>query len=125
MLLIYIHNLCRSVFLPYKLTPGLVEFTNFQEGRSNFQVTVYLATGKSKSKRVSAPTLKRVLDQLHSAPSFQCVLRFSTAWYKPYQQMCSIETSFGEIYSKYNMGNKDTNTNSISSHRKSNNHKKK
>lgn len=116
---------CRSIFLPYKLTPGLVEFTDFQEGRSNFQVTVYLATGKNKSKRVSAPTLKKVLNQLSSGIKFDCVLRFSTAWYKPYQQLCSVETSFGEIYTKYNSGSTDTSTGSLSSRRKRNNHTKK
>ena len=115
--------LYRSVFLPYKLTPGLVEFTNFQEGSTDFQVTIYLATGRNKSKRVSAATLKRVLDQLRSAPSLQCVLRFSTAWYKPYQQLCSVETSFGEIYSKYN-NTDDANTTSISSHQKRKSKKK-
>jgi len=83
------------------LTPGLVEFTNFQKGNSSFQFTIYLATGKNKSRRVSTATIKRLVDQLRSAPHLQCVLRFSTAWYKPYQQMCSVDTSFGEIYIKY------------------------
>ena len=115
-----LHIVHRSVFLPYKLTPGLVEFTSFQEGSSDFQLTIYLATGKNKSRRVSDATIKRLLNQLHSAPRFDCVVRFSTAWYKPYQQMCSVETSFEEIYNKYNTntGSKHTNTSSPTSRNK-------
>ena len=71
-----------------------------------------MATGKNKSKRVSAPALKRVLDQLRSAPGFLCVLRFSTAWYKPYQQLCSVNTSISVIHSKYDTGDGSTNVDS-------------
>jgi len=91
----------RSMFLPYKLTPDLVEFTSFQEGATSFKVTIYLATGKNKSKRVGKPRIQSVLSSLRGC-HLQCVLRYSTAWYKPYQQLCTVDTSIDEVYNKFN-----------------------
>ena len=98
---LFICNLFRSIFLPYKLTPDLVEFTSFQDGSTSFQVTIYLATGKNKSRRVSKPRIESVLSNLRGT-HVHCILRFSTAWFKPYQQLCTVDTNIDELYDKFN-----------------------
>ncbi|XP_065915124.1 uncharacterized protein [Dysidea avara] len=94
-------TLTRSIFLPYKLTPNLVEFTSFEQGSGKFKFILYPLTGRSKSKRFSRRRIRNILKSLHGI-QLQCILRFSTAWYKPYQQLCVVDINIDEVSFTFN-----------------------
>ena len=79
----------RSLFLPYKLTPHLINFTNFERGSSNFSATIQLATGHKNTKRAKHSTIKDAIRNLASrGDNMSCVVLYSNAWYKPWSRLC-------------------------------------
>lgn len=86
----YMFVVTRSIFLPYKLTPNLVEFSRFEQDCDKFKLILYPLTGKNNSRRFSKHRIRKILDSLRGI-QVQCAIRFSTAWYMPYQQLSIVD----------------------------------
>ena len=97
----YMFDVARSIFLPYKLTPNLVEFSSFEQDRDKIKLIFYPLTGKNNSRRFSKCRIWKILDSLRGV-QVQCTIRFSSAWYMPYQQLSIVDINIDKVGDTFN-----------------------
>ena len=87
----------RSMFLPYRLTPHLITFTDFSNGSTSFKATIRLGTGHKGSHKMKHSTVSNNLRRLNGSTAMLCTLMYSNAWYQPYSKLCESSIPLHEF----------------------------
>ena len=99
---------CRSMFLPYKLTPHLIslnwsgEKSAGQSSSVQFSAKVLLGTGHKGSQRMKHGTaisvVKKLLGQGYSGGcEMECVVMYKQAWYQPWSKLCAKSVDLKDV----------------------------
>ena len=101
-----IHPLCRSLFLPYRLTPHLIS-VNWNVGKSignsnavRFSAVIQLGTGHKGSQRMKHETAVNAVKKLLGTRSdiqMDCVVMYKQAWYQPWSKLCAKTVNMEDI----------------------------
>eukprot|EP00731_Ephydatia_muelleri_P024755 Em0016g1026a len=90
-------GMARSMFLPYRLTPHLITFTDFSNGSTSFKATIRLGTGHKGSHKMKHSTVSDNLRRLNGSTAMLCTLMYSNAWYQPYSKLCESSIPLHEF----------------------------
>ena len=91
----------RGAFLPYKLTPHLIQLKGFDAGSEHFVATISLGTGDHNSQKLSRSTIISVIQRLqYIDQDIHFTLLYSNSWYMPYSKLGTYHTEFDDLCTK-------------------------
>ena len=99
---------CRSIFLPYKLTPHFIslnwsgEKSAGQSSSVQFSARVLLFTGHKGSQRMKHGKTIRVVKKLlgrgySGGCEMECVVMYRQAWYHPWSKLCAKSVDLKDV----------------------------
>ena len=91
----------RAAFLPYKLTPHLIQLKGFDAGSVHFVATISLGTGDHNSQKLLRSTIISVIQRLkYIDQDIHFTLLYSNSWYMPYSKLGTYHTKFDNLCKK-------------------------
>lgn len=91
--------IARSAFLPFILTPHLVNANDFIKGRTNFSTQIEIGTGKGGTMKAKHTTIDSTLKRL-SATEVDVVVLYSYGMFYPYCELFTIKVDCSFLLNK-------------------------